>query len=239
MKYIPLLSFILFLVSFWQRNDFSEDRPPVNSALLQEPLQTPTDKAAFAVTAGDIRYQIQPLYEYDLYGLIVSYRHHDGDYALHKLWNDHLNVADVCVVWQQNATDAHLHHLDFWNGQFTCNVKTSNQAAWDSFQMNQLSNNHLLSVDNAVRDKLNDIRIGDQIHIKGWLASYTNDQGGSRGSSTTRDDTGNGACETIFVQSVDILSQYHNRWRALMVLSLLVFIVSLVIHFRAKPRWRL
>lgn len=238
MKYIPLISFVLFLISFWQRNDFSEHRPPVNSALLQEPIQTQTDKAPFAVTMGDIRYQIQPLYEYDLYGLIVSYRHHDGDYGLHKLWNDHLNVADVCVVWQQNVTDAHLHHLDFWNGQFTCNVKTSNQAAWDSFHMNQLSNNHLLSADKPVRDQLNDLRIGDQIHIKGWLASYSNDQGGTRGSSTTRDDTGNGACETIFVQSVDVLSPYHSRWRALMVLSLLVFIVSLVIYFSAKPRWR-
>ena len=40
--------------------------------------------------------------------------------------------------------------------------------------------------------------------MRGWLAGYSNDDGFRRGTSTTRDDTGNGACETIYVDEFQI-----------------------------------
>lgn len=76
--------------------------------------------------------------------------------------------------------------------------------------MFQLSNNHLLTADTSIRDKLKDIKIGDQIRIRGWLSSYRNSKGGSRGTSITREYSGNGACETIYVNQVDILNKYKN-----------------------------
>ena len=27
---------------------------------------------------------------------------------LHRLWNDHLNVADLCVIWGNNARELEL-----------------------------------------------------------------------------------------------------------------------------------
>jgi hypothetical protein len=41
---------------------------------------------------------------------------------------------------------------------------------------------------------------GDHIRLKGVLAKYANkDSGFNRGTSITREDTGNGACETIYL----------------------------------------
>jgi len=236
-KYWVPISFVLLVVSFWNRNNLSEDMQIIPE-LEQEPLQSKVEEADFSLNVNGVDYQIQPLYDYEIYGLVVSYNHHDGNYGLHKLWNDHLNVADFCVIWRENAFDAELEKLDFWNGQFTCNVKTTDQQAWASFKMNQLSNNHLLTADETIRDRLEDIRVGDQIRIKGWLSSYKNSEGGSRGTSITRDDAGNGACETIFVHAVDILDRYNSGWRKLMYFSLFMFMFSLYVFFKTPPRLR-
>ena len=203
----------------------------LEAQLKDPPVQAGITKKPFTVEMNRVLYQVQPLYDYSLYGLVVSYSHHDGDSMLHKLWNDHLNTADVCVVWSNTAFDLNLNDYSFWNGQFTCNIKTSDSAAWARFDMTQLSNNHLLSDDKLIRDQINDISVGDQIYIKGWLSEYASEGGSKRGTSITRNDTGNGACETIFVTEFNILRSSPNHWRKLMYLCLMLFLGTIAYHF--------
>ncbi|MEZ0151649.1 MAG: hypothetical protein AB9Q18_05060 [Candidatus Reddybacter sp.] len=198
--------------------------------LENPPLQTAINHAPFNVEVNAVNYQVQPLYDCALYGLVVSYAQHDGDTMLHKLWNDHLNTTDVCVVWSNSAFDLDLNDYSFWNGQFTCNIKTSDSAAWARFDMNQLPNNHLLSNDKAIRNKIKNISVGDQIYIKGWLSEYASEGGGKRDTSITREDTGNGACETIFITEFEILRASQNLWRKLMYLSLFLFLGTIAYH---------
>ena len=75
-------------------------------------------------------------------------------------------------VSSDTAFSPTLSRLDFWNGIFTCNVQTRDSVAWSNFKMNQLSNNHLISADPFIRDRVAEIRIGDQIRIKGSLSRY-------------------------------------------------------------------
>ena len=124
-----------------------------------------------------------------------------------------------------------LHRIYFWNGIFTCNVKTRDQAAWESFDMQQLSNNHLLSDDEYVRDGVKDLQVGDQIRVRGYLASYES-PGGRRGTSTTRTDTGDGACETIYVQQFELLARTTNAWRISAYLSAIALVGALLMYFR-------
>ncbi|MFK7815851.1 MAG: hypothetical protein AB8B92_05900 [Gammaproteobacteria bacterium] len=232
-KYLIPLSFVLLTISFWNRNDLSNDMTIVEE-LRQEPSQRIAKKISFSTTINNIEYKIQPLFEYELYGLVVSYELHDGNYNLHKRWNDHLNVADYCVVWDKSAFTEFLPKIKFWNGQFTCNFETRNQHAWDNFNTEQLSNNHLISDDEYIRKKLRKINIGDQIRITGWLSSYENlSNGGLRSTSITRKDQGNGACETIYVNDVRVLKSYNSMWRYVMYLSLFMFIISLFMYIRA------
>ena len=140
-------------------------------------------------------------------------------------------MLDVCVIWGDN-TRSDLQAIDFWNGIFTCNVFTRDQQAWDSFDMNQLSNNHLISDDESIRKKVTKIKVGDQIRVRGYLASYSNSGGGKRGTSTTRTDTGDGACETVFVDSFRILQSATSYWRISMWASFALLAAALVMHFK-------
>ena len=228
-------SFLLLLVSFWNRNALPRNIDYV-AEIANEPAQTSTSRRPFAVAFNDIEYLIEPEYDYDITGMIVSFRHHDEDYSrMHRLANDHLNMLDVCVVWGSNTRGAMLHKIDFWNGLFTCNVSTRDRAAWESFDMQQLSNNHLLSADAYVRDRVRDVQIGDQVRIRGYLASYTS-PAGKRGTSTTRMDTGDGACETLFIERFDIVRHATSPWRISMYGSLSLLVLGLVLHFRRPYR---
>ena len=89
----------------------------------------------------------------------------------------------------------------------------------------------------GIRKKLRKIRIGDQIRVEGWLASYRNlNNGGERGTSITRDDKGNGACETIYVNDVTILRSYSSVWEKVMYASLLALIISMFMYIKAPHR---
>jgi hypothetical protein len=228
-------SFIWLLVSFWNRNELPRNIEYV-AEINEEPRQVETSQQPFTATYNDVEYLVEPEYEYELTGMIVSYRHHEGNSRMHLLANDHLNMLDVCVVWGENSASDHLHKINFWNGIFTCNVRTRDQVAWESFDMNQLSNNHLISDDDYIRDRVRDVSIGDQIRVSGYLASYSSEAGGKRGTSTTRTDTGDGACETVYVENFKIVQPATSYWRISMYVSLALLLLGLFIHFKRPYR---
>ena len=223
------------LVSFWNRNDLPRNVDFL-PAVHDEPRQTATRTRPFEASFNGVDYLVEPEYAYDLAGMVVSYRHHDDNSRMHFLANDHLNMLDVCVVWGDNAIGEHLHKINFWNGIFTCNVRTRDDEAWQAFRMEQLSNNHLISDADDIRDKVKRIRVGDQIRVRGYLSSYSSENGGKRGTSTTRTDTGDGACETVFVEQFDIIAAATSYWRISMWVSLVVLVLGVIVHFRRPYR---
>lgn len=229
-------SLLLMVVAWWQ-----EDRLPnpdqMAVQLAQEPVQTQIQRAAFQTSVGEITYTVQPLYDYDIYGLVVSKHNANSwwDY-IHREWNDQLNVTDLCVIWGDNALQGHYRGIDFSSGQFTCYFQTSSNKAYAAFNQAQLSNNHLLTDDPRIAKLLRNVRIGDQIHVRGMLAEYSHNHGFAfkRGTSTVRTDTGNGACETIYVNSAEIIRPRSKLWRTLWWMGLIVLAVSTLVWF-ARP----
>jgi hypothetical protein len=102
--------------------------------------------------------------------------------------------------------------------------------------MNQLSNNHLISDDEFIRRQVRKIKVGDQVRLRGYLSSYTSEGGSTRGTSTTRTDTGDGACETIYIEQFKIVEAATSFWRISMWASLALLLAGLVIHFRRPYR---
>lgn len=228
-------SCLLLITSCWHRNEFPADLD-LDSGILEEPAQRPADDAPFTATMNGVEYRVTPRYHYDLTGLVVSYEHHDGNYSLHRLWNDHINVADVCVVWGHNATEIDLNRFDFWNGAFTCNFQTRDNADWERFRLDKVANNHLLAEDAYLRKQIGKLRVGDQVRIRGWLADYANQQGFKRGTSITRTDRGNGACETVYVNGFTIIRSMDNGWRSLLAFATVGVIASSLLWFIAVIR---
>ncbi len=229
-------SIVLLALWYWNKDVFPE-QPRAISGMEKTPDQVRVDREPLMLESSGVEYRVKPLYRYELTGMVVSYARHSGDRGLHELWNDHLNVADVCVVWGRNAREVALNAFDFWNGQFTCRYSTGSEKAWQQFNPDQLSNNHLITNDPRVRGKIEDLRVGDQIRIDGWLAHYGEPGQSMRKTSTTRTDSGNGACETILVEDFRVVRSMDNPWRALFWPGLLGLLGS-VVWWLAAPTHR-
>lgn len=225
-------SSIVTAVSWWNRNTLTDGTPWL-PALNEAPSQRKVTEPGFVEHANGFDYHIQPLYDYDLTGLVVSFNRFSPGIGLHERWKDYINVADVCVVWGVNAKDVDLSAFEFWNLEFTCNFQTHDRDEWQRFDQDALSNNHLLSTDPAIHDVLDDLRVGDIVRLRGQLVEYGQPGAPVRGTSTTRTDRGNGACETIHVEHAAILASMDSGWRTALWLGLLGLFLSLIFWFTA------
>jgi hypothetical protein len=213
---------------------FMKDRLPGRSGilpdLLQNPVQTKGDvPEPFDVVRKGITYTVTPLFNYELWGMVVSYHNANSFVDIsHEAWNDNINVKDVCVLWGKNLGTGVYSRMKFRNRDFTCYYTYPDQETGRIFTEDCLSNNHLLPADAAVAAAVMRARKGDQIHFKGWLVSY-----GIKGSpyrrmsSTTRRDRGNGACETVYVTEMRVLKEANPGWRGLYRLSVGLLVLSL------------
>jgi len=234
-----LFSLCGIALGLWQR-----DRLPAPSrlvsAIAQEPLQTPTRLAGFKATAAGVEYTIKPLFDYRIQGVVVS-RHDSAawwDLVHRKDWNDHLNVADLCIVWGTNATSGIYRELRYWSEVFTCNVATDSNAVWQRFNEEGLSNNHLLTNEPTIARLLRNVRPGDQVEITGRLSEYSHNAGlpFKRGTSIRRDDHGDGACETIWVDTARVLREANRGWRTVLNLAWLGLALSVLWWFVLPPK---
>ncbi|MDD2758664.1 MAG: hypothetical protein PHH11_00060 [Methylomonas sp.] len=223
----------------WPRPDYYD------LSLLEAPLQTKTDREPFDIEAKQLRYGIAPKFDYDLYGVVVSYSNADGFTNIwhHKRWQDFINVRDLCVIWGKNVESGVYKDMKFNSDSWTCWAYWPDQETGRRFTMTELSNNHLVTDNDAVKAALMQAETGDLIHISGVLAAYTNrSTGGTRGTSTTRNDTGQGACETIYVDAFDIVKKANPGLRRLSKLfnwlTLLSFLGFVAMFLIAPPKSR-
>jgi hypothetical protein len=59
---------------------------------------------------------------------------------------------------------------------------------------------------------------------------------GTRVSSTVRTDTGNGACEVLYVESLELLGSAGRAWRFVFSAALVAFALSLVAWLLLPPK---
>jgi len=174
---------------------------------VSEPLQEASDRRPFTTTITGYTYTLTPRATYAIAGLVVS--QHRGD-ALLNLYHqaDPGNIRDVCVVWGEGITNGSYRKVTFWSGEFTCSYSWSG-ALTPAFSPEKASNNHLIPADSAVAGRIGAIHVGDQIRMTGLLVDYTVTKDGqeifTRRTSLTRGDTGNGACEILYVTDLAVV----------------------------------
>jgi len=230
---------MLACLLIWVLSLLFDDRlPPADGIfpqLFREPLQVKENlPAAFQVTRKKIAYTVTPLYHYELFGLVVSQHRSDSLLDIsHRRWQDYLNIKDLCVVWGKNISSGVYRKMKFWNRDFTCMCSFPDQETAVLFSGSHLSNNHILCADENLSRRILKVRPGDQIYFKGYLVNYSQPANQfARGTSVGRDDTGNGACETVYVTDFSILKRANPVWRAINPLAFLAgaaFLIALLL----------
>lgn len=226
-------------------------RPPLpqpkelQDIVLMEPRQAPLEAAPFEYERLGKSFWVEPTHQYEISGVVVSKNHMKSLLDPYYVKYD-ARIQDFCIVWGENAASGIMNRVSVRNSNFTCHIFADNQADWENFQMDQLSNNHLLASDPQTIKTLKRIEIGDQVTLRGQLANYYQDPELNqivRKTSTIRTDSGNGACETFYVMDAEILDKTQPLSSGLLrliqftfpwLLGLWVILWAMEIYFEVK-----
>ena len=194
-----------------------------------DPVQSELSDRAFVHEWRGERFVVHPVAEYSIAGVLVS-RNDIGGFSDIYHTSSSVDVVDVCLVWGENARERVYRSVEFWSEPFSCWFRAPNFELLDDFRRDQMSNTHVLAKDEFIAKRLNRLRLGDQIRMRGRLVNY-NPAGASealRKSSLVRDDSGNGACEVMFVEELDVLERGNPGWNTLFDYSRAMFVILLL-----------
>jgi len=209
LTYALLANLALIAAAFYFKGRFV-DATEILPPLLDEPIQSPTAAPPFTFSFRGRTYQVQPQADYELWGLVVT---HNDTGAISDIYHDWTSVdtKDIAVIWGFNLRNDNFHRVKFWSGPWTCYYQYPGSIV---FFHDRISNNHLITAEDHVRDVISAVRVGDQGHLRGLLVNYQEVGGAGvrRQTSLSRTDAGNGACEVVFVRQMEILKRGAPLW---------------------------
>jgi hypothetical protein len=110
---------------------------------------------------------------------------------------------DLALGWGRMTDDAVLSRLDIRQGGRWYRYSWRDQPPIPVHEIVRSSANmHLVPANDAVATALQGIERGDRVRIDGWLVQIDAADGWRWRSSLTREDSGGGACELIYVCAV-------------------------------------
>lgn len=169
--------------------------PPPRVLAGDPPLQSevPASLPAFRLAAAELR----PLAGFSLEARVLSRE----DYSFGR--EADLSPTDLALGWGRMRDDAVLSRLEIsqsgrwyqyrWQGESPLPVAEIVRSS---------ANMHMIPADAAAAAALSRVRAGERVHIDGWLVEAVAADGWRWRSSLSRDDSGSGACEVVFVCSL-------------------------------------
>ncbi len=165
---------------------------PPHVAAGDPPLQSelPAGMAPFALRAATLT----PLAGFSVQARVLSredYRHgRESD----------LSPTDLALGWQRMAEDAAVGALDIRQSSRWYRYRWSGQPPLPPEEIVRSSANmHMIPGSDAVAAALAGVRKDERVRIDGWLVEAKADDGWRWRSSLSRNDTGSGACEVVYV----------------------------------------
>lgn len=176
--------------------DRAADRRILKSGPVAEiPSQSRADGAALQ-RAG---YTIEPVASYEVRARVLSIeRYRMGREA-------DLSPVDFALGWGPMSDAAVLDKLTISQSNRWYHYRWEGSAPIDPSVMARSSaNTHLVPADDSVKNRLLKVSKGEVVTLSGYLINVRHSDGWNWRSSLTRDDTGGGSCELMWVTDVQV-----------------------------------
>jgi len=173
--------------------------PPVTlrpAAATDAPLQRAVEKPAVFQVNG---FEVRSLHAFALKARALSVeRYHAGR-------ESDLSSIDIAFGWGRMADPAVTDQLSISQSGRWYHWRYSGAPPLPHREIETSSANmHLIPADAAVARALGNVRTGQIVSLRGYLVEVRGKDGWAWRSSVSREDTGNGSCELVFVQAVEL-----------------------------------
>ena len=173
--------------------------PNIYEGAIQDPVQIIlNEQETVYISVDEVNIPIVLLAEYTVEGVVKSktkytdYPSRISQYDVALAWGD-LNVREI---------DSHIRYSQ--SGRWYYYNYDQNISVSSSYIAEHSANVHLINKDLLVLKKIENLGVNDHIKLIGYLVNVNFDNG-TWESSLTRTDTGNGACEIMYVTDVELL----------------------------------
>jgi hypothetical protein len=168
--------------------------PPPGPAAPHEPVQFPADER----TWHRKDYTITSLARYHIEALVVS---------TERYWIDNgadLSPIDFAVAWGPLSDAAIVDQLSFSQGHrwFWFHGRRGPMPLPEEVVNSHCANMHMIPADGAIEKQLKSVAPSDVVDMSGYLVEVTGPKKFKWRSSLSRTDTGNGACELMWVEEI-------------------------------------
>ena len=192
-----LLLAALVAAALWQGYDdwlLRPLHPPDGPIAPDEPQQTDVEAAPVTMLG---RWRLTPQARYDITARILGREDYHFD-----LLSD-LIPEDLALGWGPMSDSRVLRSFEITQGaRFYSWRPTQELVIPRQVVIEHSANTHVIPADAAVRHQLKRLRVGQVVHLSGFLVNAVRDDGSFINTSLTRSDTGPGACEVVLVQQV-------------------------------------
>ena len=190
---IGTIGLVVLGIGAWRRSQVIERAPGV---LVPEfPEQEPTSKEPFWI--GEDR--VVPLKKFKLRARVLHRMNYDND-PMAKFCPTDLALgwglmSDTKVLSQFRISQDVRHSFIYWEQEISLSRETLTRCN---------TNMHVIPANPLVEVRLDEVKVGHIVNIKGQLVKVLAKDGRSYVSSTSRMDSGGGACEIVWVESLEI-----------------------------------
>ena len=189
-----LLALVLLAIWLW-----TSGRPVAraNGVIAPDnPVQTGFESAPPAIAFKDAT--LHPLAQFTLTARVLS----RDDYHLDA--ESDISPTDLAFGWGRMSDSAVLRDIDISQGGRFYFWRTRAFPIPEREIETHSANMHMIPADASVARALKRVRVGDVVTLDGYLVEADKPGGWRWRSSLTRDDTGAGACELVYVRDLSI-----------------------------------
>jgi hypothetical protein len=141
-------------------------------------------------------FQLEPKARYDIEARVLSVERYRTDGGAR------LSPIDFAVGWGPMSDSAVLAHFRISQGGRFFTIYPDEEAIDLQSALVSAANMHLIPASSDVEALLKQVRVGNVVHLRGLLVNASRADGYRWQTSLTRSDTGAGACELFYVETV-------------------------------------
>lgn len=198
-KLIAYAAVVLLAFGAWQQWQDRPLQPPPGVLAAAAPLQRSLDHPQrFKLGA----YSLQAQARYTVTARIL------GRETYRRGREAEVSPVDLALGWGPMSDSSVLGKLQISQGGRFYHLRWHKPPPIpEAVIMGHSANTHIIPASPRVADRIASIRTGDTVALEGYLVNVTAPDGWDWRTSMTRDDTGAGACEVLWVEHARVLDR--------------------------------
>jgi hypothetical protein len=192
------------LTQWWMRKPaavvVAAPPPEVRIAVPVSERDAPVQRDAAGRTAFELNgHEVRPLAEYAITARVLSVERYHADRAAQ------LSPVDLALGWGSMSRKSVADRVSVSQGGRWYHWRYSGEPPIPTREIERSSANvHIIPASKDVARIVADADAGSVVSLRGYLIEARGKDGWAWRSSLSRDDTGDGSCEVMFVQAAEV-----------------------------------